>query len=232
MYLLVVGTPRSGTTLLTCLIGSHPRCIAMSECLWGEEHKIVSPSEVVVNKLCTPNQIQFEHPPLPTLLQRIGVRFQKELARLTGLWMKDWPLGALSIRDYVAERDARLLFIVRDPNQVIDSMIRRSGQSESRALSRWAHGIQEMHASYSEYSQRCHLLAFSDLVLEPENELRKICEFINLEYSSDMMNGYRYSPQYNRDKISESVLNKNTKNYRIEERCERSYEKYDFLKSI
>lgn len=204
----------------------------MSECLWAEENKIVSPSDVVVNKLCTPNQIQFRHPPLPKLLQRIGIQFQKDLARLTGLWMKDWPLGALSIRDYVVERNARLLFIVRDPNQVIDSMIRRSGQSESKALSRWAHGIQEMYRAYSEYGQRCHSVVFSDLIAEPENELQKVCDFIDIKYDRNMINGYKYSPQYDRIKIDESVSDKDVKRYSADKRREEQYEKYTFLKDI
>lgn len=203
----------------------------MSECFWGEETKIVSPSEVVANKLCAPNQIQFTHPPLPNLLKRAALYARDVLVRRTGLWIQDWPLGVLSIRDYVRERDARLLLILRDPDQVIDSMIRRDGLSESKARSRWAHGIREMHKSYTEYDQRCHTLSFSDLVAEPEPTLREICEFIGLEYSPDMLNGYRYSPKYSRDKIDESVLDNDVKDYRVDEKHKSSYEKYSFLKS-
>lgn len=204
----------------------------MSECFWGEETKIVSPSEVIVNKLCAPNQIQFTHPPLPNLLKRAAIYARERLVQRTGLWIQDWPLGVLSIRDYVRELDARLILILRDPDQVIDSMIRRDELTESQACSRWAHGIREMHKSYTEYGQRCHTLNFSDLVGNPEHTLRKVCEFINLEYSPDMLNGYRYSPQYNRDKIDESVLDNDVEDYRVSKRKKNSYEKYSSLKSI
>lgn len=230
MHLLVVGTPRSGTTLLTCLIGAHPQCIAMSECFWGEETKIVSPSDVVVNKLCAPNQIQFEHPPLPNLLRRAAIYARDAFVQRTGLWIRDWPLGVLSIREYVRERDAHLLFILRDPDHVIDSMVRRDGLSESGARSRWTHGIREMHRSYTEYDHRCHTLSFSDLVNDPERTLREVCEFLTLEYRSDMLTGYEHSPQYSRDNIDASVLDKDVKNYRVQERQADSYEKYSSMR--
>lgn len=63
LHTLVVGTPRSGTTLVTSLIGGHPDTIAMSECLFCEENKIVSPAKIVANKLCCPNQVQLNNPP-------------------------------------------------------------------------------------------------------------------------------------------------------------------------
>lgn len=202
----------------------------MNECFWGEETKIVSPKEVVVNKLCAPNQIQFTHPPLPNLLKRALMYAREGMVQRTGLWIQDWPLGALSIQDYVRERDARLLLILRDPDQVIDSMIRRDELSESMARSRWAHGIREMHKSYTEYGQRCHTLSFSDLVADPEHTLREVCAFINLEYRPEMLNGYKYSPQYSRYKIDESVLDNDYKDYEVEKRESESYDRYLSMK--
>lgn len=230
MNVLVVGPPRSGTTLLTCLLGSHPQCIAMSECYWCEEQKIVSPATVVVNKLCVPNHVQFEHPPLPTLLRRLLRQGRAYVSRSLGLTVKDWPLGALSIRDYIVERDARLLFMLREPNQTVDSMIRRGGQGESRAAARWAHGVQEMNESYSEYENRIHVVKFSRLLNKTDIELRVICRFMNIEYDEGMTNGYESTPQYERRCIDESVSKKKVGEYSLQDRFPEAYDMYRRLR--
>jgi len=130
-HALVVGTPRSGTTLLTSLMGAHPECIALSECYSCEEHKVVSPAKLLVNKLCCPNQVQFTHPPPRSLPWRLWNRFwTKPISRLTERIIEDRLFGSMSISEYVEKCNARLVFIVRNPNQVVDSITRRGKKRE------------------------------------------------------------------------------------------------------
>lgn len=230
--LLVVGVPRSGTTLLTCMIGWHPKCISMNECFSCQEGKIVSPADFIINKLCSPTQIQFEHPPLNNLIQPYFTLWWKiPVSSWTGLVLKDRPYGRVSISDYVEKRDARLLFILRKPNQVVDSLIRRAELTLPKAASRWAHGIREMSNAYSEYSFRCHIVSFSNLIKNTEQELGKICDFLGLDYKNEMKNGYKSNPKYDREGIDRSVVNKDVPEYKLKTRNPDSYRLHSELKA-
>lgn len=238
-HLLIVGTPRSGTTLLTSLVGYHSDCIAMSECYSCEENKIVSPSKVLVNKLCCPNQVQLEHPKplqledpeLRALLERITYKWwAKLISSLAGNVLRDWPIGSISMSRYVKKREARLLFTLRKPDQVIDSMVRR-GVAEKKAVLRWAHGVQEIAAAHSQYESRSLIITFSRLVKNPEQVLRSVCQFLNIEYQEEMVDGFIATPQYDRDKIDGSVADKNVPDYTLESRRDDSYNLYRKLRS-
>lgn len=230
--LLIVGLPRSGTTLLTCLVGSHPECIAMSECLSCEEGKIVSPAKIIANKLCCPNQIQLNHPPSRTLGQRLIDRFwTKPLIRLKGGVPEDCvPGGSISFSRYVEKKNAQLLFILREPNHVIDSIIRRGGQSQKRAMSRWIHGIQEMSAAYAKFDRVTYVVKFSDMIKKTEQVLQSICDFLSLEYQEDMHKGYQNTPQYSRNSLDESVLNYSEEDHLSKISNERAHRSYKLLK--
>lgn len=229
--LLIVGLPRSGTTLLTCLVGSHPECVAMSECLSCEEGKIVSPAKVIANKLCCPNQVQLTHPPPRTLGQRLLDRYWNELyIRLRGGVPEDYvPGGSVSISGYVEQKDAQLLFILREPNQVIDSIIRRGGQSRDRAVARWANGIQEMSAAYAKFEGSTYVVKFSDLITKTEQLLQSICKFVNLNYHEEMVGEYKNTPQYNKNQLDSSVIDYDEKDYYESVENIGAKEEYEYL---
>lgn len=214
------------------MIGWHSKCISMSECFSCQEGKIVSPAEFIVNKLCSPTQIQFEHPPLNNLIQPYFTLWWKvPVASWTGLVLKDRPYGRVSISDYVEKRDARLLFILREPNQVVHSLIRRAELTPAKAASRWAHGIREMGNAYSEYSPRCHILTFSNLIKNTDNELGNICKFLGLYYDEEMKKGYKSNPKYEREGIDRSVVNKDVPEYKLKNSHPDSYKIHSQLRA-
>lgn len=230
MHLLVVGTPRSGTTLLTCLIGAHPNCIMMGECFSAEEHKIVSPAKVIGNKLCSPNQVQFSHPPPRVSLRRLPHRILRRLvALIPGYSYRDLPLGRLSVQRYVQDRDARLLFIVRTPGQVVESMRRRDGCDVEEAISRWARGMREMHRAIDAFGDRSHVTQFESLVEFPERVMQNVSEFLGLEYAPTMLEGYENTPQYERGRIDPEVAKGSPETHRIEERVPKAVRRYRAL---
>ena len=231
MHLLVVGTPRSGTTLLTCLIGAHPNCIMMGECFSAEEHKIVSPAKVIGNKLCAPNQVQFNHPPPRVSLLRLPHRILQGLvALIPGAPSKNLPLGRLSIQRYVQDRDARLVFIVRAPGQVVESMQRRDGYHVEEALSRWARGMREMHRAFDAFGDRSHVARFKSLVEFPERVMQDVSEFLGLEYAPSMLEGYENTPQYERGRIDPEAARGFPEIHRVEERVPKAVRRYRALR--
>lgn len=208
----------------------------MHECVSCEEGAIVSPAEVMANKLCCPNQVQldrFHSAQIPELTYRFVRRiFVKPLASAVGFVLKDRPTAQMSISDYAERLDACLLFILREPNQVVDSMVRRGGLSERKAIIRWGHGIREMSSAYSRYNHKSLILNFSDLVNKTSNIINDICDFLNLRYDSSMENGYKSTPNYDKDGIDTSTSGKNVKSYNIRERYSEEYELYVEMTSV
>lgn len=230
--LIVVGVPRSGTTLLTCMLGWNSSCIAMNECFSCQEGKIVSPADVIVNKLCCPTQIQLEHSFLNNILQPYLTLWWKiPLSSLTGLVLTDRPYGRMSISEYAEERDASFLFILREPNQVVHSLIQRAELRESKATSRWAHGIREISKSYSRYHANSYVVNFSNLTHNTTYELEKICDFVGLEYEDRMKKGYKSNPTYDIEGIDEFVSEKEVPNYEIKSKYPDEYSLYVSLNS-
>lgn len=217
----------------------------MSECLSCEEDKIVSPAKIIANKLCCPNEIQTKNPsPTPlighrdhvvngrSLFHRLYYKWWKNpLLQLRGSSPEDYPIGRLSISDYVEKRDARLIFILRNPDQVIDSMIRRKGKSRERAIARWQQGIREMRKAYAKYEGAIHILSFSNLVTNVDQELKRICDFLQLEYREEMLQGYRGTPQYENSGIDPSMAEKDVPDYKLESQVPEGYEAYAALLS-
>lgn len=227
MHLLILGTPRSGTTLLTCMVGAHPNCIMMSECFSAEEQKIVSPAKVIGNKLCVPNQIQFSHPPPRVSWRRLPHRALRAIGNfIPGSASARLPLGRMSIQEYVREREARLLFIVRAPNQVVRSMVRRDEHDVREAASFWAQGVHEMYRAFDTFGDRAQVVTFESLVESPEQVMQNVSSFLGLKYAPRMLEGFKNTPQYERENIDSHVANRSSRDYQIERRQPEAARKY------
>jgi hypothetical protein len=230
---LVLGTPRSGTTLLTCLIGAHPECISMSECFSMEQGKIVSPTNNILNKLCTPNHIQYRYSAKKNLASKAVQRLKDKMIRYITLKLKKEfihiPRVDTSIEKYMKNNDKRkLIIIIRKPDDVISSMMKRDNLSKKHAVSRWAYGLDQLCLSVTEHTERCVAVKFEQLVKEPVKELKRVCEFMNIEYDKKMKSGAKQTPQYSHDKIEKNVLSRRYK-VRIDQLPKRHYNLYQHL---
>jgi hypothetical protein len=240
-HLLIVGAPRSGTTLLTTLIGHHPEARMMSECVWHEHRKQIG-GRVVGNKLCIPNQIKLEperggleYPEnvkslikdKPNLVARLSLAARWILGRL--------PYRTVCIRDYVERWDAKLIGIVRNPDHVIHSMQQRAGWSPEKAKRHWAEAVTSINTLHHEYPERTHLVVFSDLVSQPERVLRDACTFLDLEFDDRMLYGHRGATmydgtsQYARDRIDPEVATKSVPDSKVKQNYPKAFEMYETL---
>lgn len=136
----------------------------------------------------------------------------------------------MSIRKYVEERDARLLFVVRNPDHVVDSMIRRDGYSEKRAIVRWTRGIRELYTAYRAFADRIHVASFEEVVEQPEAVMRRVSSFLGVDYAPEMLDGYQFTPQYNQDGIDSEAAEKSVRDYNVQSNEPASYRQYCMLR--
>lgn len=111
-HVLILGAPRSGTSILASLVGAHPD-IAMCSEDYSNAWTAIIGKPVVGNKLCVPRQLH------PFIKNNYFIKFIKRV----GLG-KFLPLSEYAIRDYLNLPNLKILYIVRDQKKA-DSIARR-----------------------------------------------------------------------------------------------------------
>ncbi len=189
--LLVLGAPRSGTTLLGAVLSSHPEISILNEALKPMAHYILG-KKVVGNKLCIPFNID---------LERRNGRVTRTLRRsrrfrnyLLGLGM---PSHHWSIRDYQRKVEGlRLILIVRDPEHVIASNDRRTHWPAEAGRRWWSRAVSVMHQLHREAPDRTAVVSYDRLVTAPREVSERLVHPFGLCFDERMLEGYRFTPQY------------------------------------
>jgi len=242
--LLIIGAPRSGTTLLASMIGAHPETAITIEDL-GHGARFISGASIWGNKLCVPNQIRLSpRPESRDLLTRVedAIRAFVGQPRHRGLprehdpaYYNPPPHRQTTIRTYVEEWDTRLIAILRSPNQSIDSMLRR-GQVVVRdkdrspeviAKDRWARATRTIYRCLREYEDRTLVMSFSSLVKTPEAQMERVSKHLGIEMHPSMLQGFQHTPQYSERGIDPSKADRKTPDYDIGSHDPKSALMYD-----
>lgn len=216
---LVVGSPRSGTTLCAAMIGAHPDIGMHSEDIRHTPETILG-VKIWGNKLCIPNQITLDpRPDDRSLWTRLedGVRAVIGRPRRLPQQTESYPppsSAQYTIRKYI-ESGARIVAMLRDPDHVVDSIRRRGVASVEEGKERWSRAIRAIHQVHEEYEDRVCLIRFADLVTDPEPVMKEVCALLEIDYSPRMPEGYKYTPQYHHDQLDASVAKRNVRGYNV-----------------
>ena len=183
-YLLLIGAPRSGTTLLAAMIGRHTDVGMLNEDVGRGFRKIMS-KPLTGNKLCVPNQIR---------MSRRGLSRFRWLKKL-GL-VHEAPKSRFCIEDYLELPNLKVVAIIRDGSDSISSMVARGRNRLSKAARRWSEAMITIYQLRERYRNRVFVLVFDDLILQPENSMRKVCEFLDLPFEERMLEGHKFNSRY------------------------------------
>jgi hypothetical protein len=134
------------------------------------------------------------------------------------------PSGKMSIKEYVTQRNARLIIIVREPGDVVHSLVKRGGHNYRSAVCRWAGGIDELHKAYNSTAEKI-VIDFSHMLDKPEEEMNKVCDFLNISFENNMLDGYKGTPQYDNEELNSGVTEKAGFD-EVREKFSGYYEKY------
>jgi Sulfotransferase family len=107
-----------------------------------------------------------------------------------GLYADRWGLHVKKIFP-----DAKFVFIVRDPRDVVPSIVSNlehlwyaSPREASMLLAR--RGV-HMNRMRNRYPEDVHILRYEELVLEPSQACDRLCEFLDVAPSSEMLEFYK-----------------------------------------
>lgn len=189
--LLMIGSPRSGTTLLNAMVGSHPEVAMLNEDFGHAVFNIIA-TPMVGNKLCVPNQIE---------MTERGSWIRRQVQKRGYLQYK--PQSDLSITDYL-DRNARVIASVRHPDPVISSIEKRGKKGNKLAAYRWVRAIEIIDELHRTLGDRLLLVGFPYLVASPEKVMRRVSEFLEISFDEAMLEGYAHTPIYSNKTIDSS----------------------------
>ena len=220
-YLLIIGAPRSGTTLLASMIACHTDIGILNEDVTGKWGRKILGKRIVGNKLCVPNQIQLKkkHP--------LAFRFFKKVG-----FIAESPRSRFSIEEYLEVSNLKIIGLIRNGNDVVSSMMRRGHYNFKVALRRWGEAIDTIHEVKRRYGDRVLVLAFEDLILNPEVNMLRVCEFLGVSFQKEMLAGYQYNLKYPESKLDEEKVHRHKKesiDFQLEAKLPSAYRQYQAL---
>lgn len=211
--ILIIGPPRSGTTLLTTMLNAHPNIFMANEAkvfvrMLPYADKYPSPvdkktANSIIDRL--ENQELHYLNPLPTVSEILPEHADIELATfIRSLFealayregKKRWgEKTAVAYRQLnlicKSYPDAQLLALDRDPYEIAASY--KKINPKWGALGAIIHWLDFKRAVAREVSPKSKILivSYEKLVASPEPVLRKICDHIGEEYNSAMLDFYK-----------------------------------------
>ena len=208
--IFVVGCPRSGTTLVQCILSASSAAFSLPEThffSWVLPQMGIRPDAPLTRddlrraraefeseaRLTFPSEMwsALEARPVTTPLDVfLGVVEQYRPAPELRVIEKT-PRHVLhlnTIGDVFA--DAVFVNVVRDPIDVASSLQGVPFASSRSMLShaqRWLESIEAAQAYAAAYPDRIQSLVYEDLVRQPEPRVRELCAFVDLEYEPSML---------------------------------------------
>lgn len=203
---LVLGTSRGGTTIITAALGSHPDIAMLDEEFTGAVYHITG-GKIRGNKLCVPNQLEWN--------RRYHVWYR--LLGFSGFLRKRMlynliPRSELSLKDYLDRGPVQPVCIVRNPHAVIDSIVKRERRSAKVAAYRWQRCIALMTEICNQPNLHDNLLqpavlSFEGLIQAPQSSLENLCQAIGIPFHDAMLDAPSRNERYTTSGFDTTKIN-------------------------
>lgn len=202
----LVGAERSGTTLFRLLVDSHPEVT----CIEGLDYVI----SAVTADGSYPDLDSYEaYLATETVYSTSGFQIDKQLGTFEAV-VDDFlsqrmaaagkPKVAALLHNGFAQAlalwpEARFIHIVRDPRAVALSTVPFEwGGHPYLGIHKWIEEEREWNDVVADLAPNRWLeIRFEDLVTNPDSELKRVCDFLDVEFSSDM---YSYAAETDYEK--------------------------------
>jgi Flp pilus assembly protein TadD len=191
-HVFLVGFPRSGTTLLEQILAAHPQVESMEErlCFAGIEDEFLNKDGL--DRLRTMSEEELQ--PWRELYWRNAAENGSVPSR--AVFIDKLPLNSVLLC-LVAKLfpDAKILFALRDPVDVVWSCFRRRFAMSAQMYellvlertARYYDAVMRLSTSYREkLDLDIHDVVYEKMVADFEGETRKICAFLGLAWTDAM----------------------------------------------
>lgn len=203
----IVGIPRSGTTLLRLMLDAHPDMAIPTETYFINQFKVderVSPDHFLFHLREDSAWVNFDFfdnnfveaiHTYPDFTVTDGIReFHLSYADSFGKtrWGNKSPdyLDCLKLVEHLVP-EARFIHMIRDGRDVSLSQHVASGHQVLDCVKVWTHRLYELYDGY--IPQHYLEVKFDDLILEPAETLKIVCDFIELDFNPSMLYYHKYA---------------------------------------
>lgn len=182
--ILLLGSARGGTTLLSNIVGSHPKVYLFHERFTRGKQSYDDTFGSSHNPLAFKRSfLQF----IPHYVKKSRMRWGVKI--ITHIWERedyDRFLGAFP--------QLQIVFVVRDGRDTVLSILKRSAhiRTSEEAFERWIESVKIFDYLKSNAHDRFFWYYYEDFVREPETVLHKICEFLRLSYNPSMLDYHNW----------------------------------------
>jgi len=208
--IFIAGPDRSGTTLMFALLASHPNLSMVRRTnMWryfhGRYGDLGDPQNL---ERCLDDMVRYRRmrhlQPDVDRIRREFAQGEPTYGHLFSLFHEHnaertgksrWGDKSLHTEQY-ADRilsefpEARILHMVRDPRDRYASVRKRWGRDVSRvgaATGRWLSSTRAGRRNQRRHPDRYLLVRYEDLAIDPETMMRRVCAFIDEEYTAEML---------------------------------------------
>jgi hypothetical protein len=196
--IFVLGTQRSGTTLLCRMLSAHPDIFIQNEL---NVRRMFAPgwtSDDILNAI--EGLIQEDHG------KSLEAILEQSHKHVWGLKDPELTYHLHDLEKFLPE--SKVVVIVRDGRAVTNSYMENKwglGTNVFTGAQRWLNEVELQVAFKENHSENVHLLRYEDLVAQPDIELVKLFEFLVIPFHEDVLQ-YSHKPSF----YHQTRENKNT----------------------
>lgn len=198
--IILLGTQRSGTTLLTRMLSAHSAIFIQNE-ISVEKIFFGQPSTNEINARCN-EQIELRHGlSIPQLLENENKKL--------------WGFKDPQLTEHLDElvpflKTTKFITIVRDPRGVVNSYIDNKwglGTTAYTGALRWKNEVAAQEQFMKLAPEQCLYIRYEDLVSNQEETLKTVCKHLEIEFEDSLLNYHKKKANF---KLNASNINTNT----------------------
>ncbi len=200
--IFIAGTMRSGTTLLCRMVTAHPQIFVKNEIGAAAEVFEGDSSAEDVRRTLDDAMKEVLGEDLDELLQKTG----------KSRWGIKDPVFTYHLPNLLrVYPDAKILITVRDGRAVALSHMKQRwgpGCNVYSGAKLWLKEVREQKRFRDDHPENCRIVRYETLIEDTEEELKRICEFLDEPYAPEMF-AYHEQPAYlAKTKQSKNVFKK------------------------
>ncbi|MFH2143960.1 MAG: sulfotransferase [Bacteroidota bacterium] len=222
-FFFIIGRPRSGTTLLQSLFDAHPNVIIPPESpvivnlfnRYGKSSKVESfMPEKLISDLKSIRKFSMwpiDEIRLKSELQNFNGNFQELIKTVYSSYKSPFtknninifgdknPIYSLFLKKITRIiPDAKIIYIIRDYRDHILSTKRVKLLLESTTIIayRWKKSLIAINKLKTKYPDKFFTIRYEDFVENPVTEMKKMCEFLNIDFFPDVFDYYKKEPVF------------------------------------
>ncbi|PCI59651.1 MAG: hypothetical protein COB35_10820 [Gammaproteobacteria bacterium] len=191
--IFIMGTQRSGTTLLTRILSSHHDVFIQNEINIAQVFKNTPSRELILERI-TNNITATAHLSINDFLN------QKNKS-MWGVKDPQFTEHIESLKQFLP--DYKFIIIVRDARAVVNSYINNKwglGTNAYTGALRWLKEVKQQKTFMASSANNFLLIRYEDLVSNLEVELIKVCKHLNISFDPNMLLYYKTKANYQQNK--------------------------------